>query len=587
MLGVREDEYSTDKHGPKAGRKSASLLSRIVTTAWTFALILALISCASADLNLRNDTKERWDCPACKGEETFTLDIYNFLGHDFDDNTESEKLSTPQLARAATESEAERSDEGFVHGEFLASIGEAEGSDVILDAGSDYATSHIQGAIPLYWDELLDENNNPKSVTEMAEIFGNAGISPDDSVVIYGDCAPCDGISVAPFVFWALRYVGHDDVKVLDGGLDEWKDAGKATERKANERPAVTYSPRARLGLLADYEGVAEGEYQLVDARTLQEFAADKISGAIHIDYEDVQTGGQVKSSEDLDDVFSGLDEEELVVVYSNAGARAAMVWYALQLMGYDSAIYTWNDWEANQPPVRAVLKEARAEPNPARPGPVVIYATFEVVPDEGNSATELFATETVTEETPSEDAAVEEDIPEDDGSEMVGSDETDESNHMEGSFVNETEIEEMISEATSMEEPTVKTMGCVACFDPVALYASGTSSSAVTGGVKLGSVASSTSTVPITAAGALIQDLDGEVVATIELASTMGDEYVGTWDATGVAEGVYTVTLAAAAGGKTTYFQDVLTIEIDNSAPLQETTNSAASNGIRKLGSY
>jgi len=593
MLGVREEEFSTDKHGPKAGRKSASSLSRIAKTVGALFLIFALISSASADITdeLRNDTKERWDCPACKGEETFELDIYNFLGHNPSViENEAQKPPGPQEARAAMESEAERSDEGFVHGEFLASIGEAEGSDVILDVGSDYDASHIQGAIPLYWDELLDENNNPKSVTEMAEIFGNAGISPDDSVVIYGDCAPCDGISVAPFVFWALRYVGHDDVKVLDGGLNGWKDAGKATERKANERPAVTYSPRARLGLLADYEGVAEGEYQLVDARTLQEFAADKISGAIHIDYEDVQTGGQVKSSEDLEDVFSGLDEEEPVVVYSNAGARAAMVWYALQLMGYESSIYTWNDWVANSPPVKAVLKEAWADPNPARPGPVKIYATFEVVPDEGDSATELFATVAVAEdETVAYDAvvdetvddAIDEVVQEDDGSEMVGSNETGES------VVSGPEIEEMISEATSMEEPTVKTMGCVACFDPVALYASGTNPSEIVGGVKLGSVAS-TSTAPITAAGALIQDLDGEVMAEIKMVSTMGDEYVGTWDATGAAEGVYTVTLAAAAGGKTSYFQDVLTIEIDNSAPLQETTtNSAASNGIRKLGSY
>ena len=145
-----------------------------------------------------------------------------------------------------------------------------------------------------------------------------------------------------------------------------------------------------------------------------------------------------------------------------------------------------------------------------------------------------------------------------------------------------------MISDAASMDmKPTVKTMGCVACFDPVTLYASGSNPSEVTGGVKLGSVGSTT-LAPITAAGALIQDQDGEVMATIELVSTMSDEHIGTWDATGAPEGVYTVTLAAAAGGKTSYFQDVLTIEISNSAPVQETaTTAAASNGIRKLSSY
>ncbi|KQC12530.1 MAG: hypothetical protein APR56_06345, partial [Methanosaeta sp. SDB] len=301
---------------------------------------------------------------------------------------------------------------------------------------------------------------------------------------------------------------------------------------------------------------------------------------------DEVQNKGKVRGSDDLADVFAGLDEDEPIVVYSNAGARAAMVWYALQLMGYESSLYTWNDWEANSPPVKAVLKDVRADPNPARPGPVKIYATFEVVPDEGDSATELFATETVAEESGSDEMVVE-------GSaagtgvaeEVVG--DYNGSNETDTSIVNGTEIEEMISEAASMEVPTVKTMGCVACFDPVTLYASGSNPSGIVGGVKLGSVGSTT-LAPITAAGALVQDQDGEVMATIELVSTMSDEYVGTWDATGAPEGVYTVTLAAAAGGKTSYFEDVLTIEIDSSAPVQETTtNSAASNDIRKLSSY
>lgn len=564
--------YSNDLPGKRAGRRSASFLSGVVIIAWTSALILAMISCASADLNISQEHLDRWDCPTCKGTATYDLDIYNFLGHDFESETTTEEAPGPKEARAAMENATEERNVGdFVHPEYLATVEDADSVDVILDVGSDYDSSHIKGSVPLYWEELLDDNNNPKSAAEMAEIFGNAGISPEDSVVVYGNCAPCDGISVAPFVFWALRYVGQDDVKVLDGGLDEWKAAGLATETKANERPAVTYTPRVRSSLLADYDGVAGGEYQLVDARTLQEYAADKISGAIHIDYDEVQTDDQVKSSEDLAEIFVGLDEDEPIVVYSNAGARAAMVWYALQLMGYEASIYTWNDWEANQPAVKAVLKEARADPNPARPGEVKIYATFDVVSDEDDSAAGLFAAETVTEVA----APVVDEIP----PEVNGSNET-------GKIINGTEIEEMIS-TPSMEEPMVKTMGCVACFDPVTLYASGSGTSEVTGGIKLGSVAD-TSTSKITAAGALIQNQAGDVMATIELASTLSDEYVGTWDATDAPDGTYIVTLAAATSGKTTYFEDVLTIEIDSSAPVQETTaTTSTSTGIRKLGSY
>lgn len=588
MLGVRREKSSIDRPGDGAGSRSASIWSRVGRTTWTLMIIFALLSCATADINeeLREDTKSRWDCPECKGESRNVLDIYNFLGHNPSaEESVGEKPPGPQEARAAMEGEAGGSAGGFVRGEFLASAEEADGSDVILDVGTEYDAVHIKGAVPLYWEELLDYENNPRSASEIAEIFGNAGISPEDSVLIYGDCATCDGISVAPIVFWALRYVGHDDVAVLDGGLDGWKAAGLPTERKANERPAVTYTPRVRSDLLADYDGVAAGRYQLVDARTFREFAADKITGAVNIDYSAVLTNGRMKGGEELAAVFAGLDKADPIVVYSNAGARASMVWYALQLMGYDSSLYTWNDWVAKRPPVKAVLKGARAEPNPARPGPVKIFAAFEVVPDEADSQDGLFGTiaasdEEAVGEVISDDPVVEvaaEDLPEIEGL----------PDEMNGSIASIDEIVVLIQEASSLERPVAKTMGCVACFDPVVLYASGANPSSITGGVKLGSVGK-TNIGAITAAGALIQNQDGDVMATIELAATLGDEHLGTWGASGAPDGLYTVTVAATAGGKTSYFEDVLTIEINSSAPVQETAATTdASSGIRKLGKY
>ncbi|HPE63471.1 MAG TPA: rhodanese-like domain-containing protein [Methanothrix sp.] len=618
MLGVRRKIKSADGECP-ASRRSGSLRS---WSLWVVAIaaILALVASATADLDIDDEHAGKWDCPACKGESNATLAIFDFLSdnptsvktqdlnsaqqaradmeagkeEDKELNSaqqaradmeagkeETEDLNSAQQARADMEAaRAEIGNRSYVHGEYLISAEDAEDADVILDVGSHYETSHIKGAIPLYWEELLDENNNPKSADEMAEIFGDAGISPEDSVVIYGRCEPCDDISVAPFVFWAMRYIGHDDVMVLDGGLDAWISAGLETETIANARPAANYTPQVRSGLLATYDEVASGEYQLIDARILEDFATYKIAGAIHIDYDEVQKSGIMKGSDDLADVFAGLDEDVPIVVYSYAGARAAMVWLALQLMGYESSVYSFNDWEENSPPVKAILKDARADPNPARPGPVNIYAHFEVVLDESSDG-EISTAEAVEEETTDENAT--------EGGENVTADVIiPDGNISEGDngSVDGTEIEEIISEALSVEEPTVKTMGCVACFDPVTLYASGSNPSNAVGGIKLGMIGSS-DLAPITAAGALIQDSEGEVVATIELESTLSGEYLGTWDATGASDGNYTVTLAAAAGGKTAYFEDVLTIEIDSSVPVEETTTDAATNGVRKLGSY
>ncbi|MDF0590358.1 rhodanese-like domain-containing protein [Candidatus Methanocrinis natronophilus] len=580
MLGVRRKGYSIDRPGYGSGRGSGIIGWRAGRRFAAFFLIMGLIVSTGVGLEIDQERLAKWDCPECKGESSFQLGIFEFLGHDPTRiETAGEAPPGPREARAAMEAEASGTTGGFVRGELLASAKDVEGSDVILDVGTGYATAHIKGAIPLYWEEFLDDDNNPRSAYEIAEILGRAGISPEDSVVIYGDCATCDGISVAPFVFWAMKYVGHDDVKLLDGGLDGWVDGGLPTERTANERSAVTYTPRPRLGLLADYDGVAAGRYQLVDARTFREFAADKIPRAVNIDYSAVLANGRMKGGEELAAVFSGLDKADPVVVYSNAGARASMVWYALQLMGYDSSLYTWNDWEANRPPVKAVFKSARAEPNPARPGPVKIFATFEVVADEAVSDAGLFGpiVPSVGAEDVEEAAEVEalEDLKVDvEGGILLGN-----------VTIDGADIEEMISSAP--QSPTVQTMGCVACFDPVALYASGGNPSSITGGVRLGSVGR-TEAGAITAAGALIQNEDGEIMATIELVPTLGDEHLGTWDASGAPNGFYTVTLAATAGSRTSYFEDVLTVEIDSSAPVQETgTTTAATSGIRKLGRY
>ena len=587
MSGVRRKDYSVGRPDEGAGRKSGCISKKVGRTVVAFFLVLGLIISAGAGLDIDQERLDRWDCPECKGETRNVLDIYNFLGHNPSAaETVGEAPPGPKEARAAMEGEASGTAGGFVRGGFLASAKEAGGYDVILDVGTEYDTLHIKGAVPLYWADLLDEENNPRSAPEIAEILGKAGISPEDSVLIYGDCATCDGISIAPFVFWAMRYVGHDDVAVLDGGLDGWVAAGNPTEKKANVRPAVAYTPRTRSDLLADYDGVTAGRYQLVDARTFREFAADKITGAVNIDYSAVLADGRMKGGEELAAVFSGLDKAKPVVVYSNAGARASMVWYALQLSGYESSLYTWNDWEAKRPPVKAVLKGVRAEPNPARPGPVKIFATFEVVPDEADLQDGLFGPMKASDEGAvgaviSDDLVLE--VPAEVLPDIEGL-----SNGTNGSIVGIDEIEDLIKEeASSPKKPVVSTMGCVACFDPVALYASGGNPSSITGGVKLGSVARN-QIGAITAAGALIQNRDGDVMATIELAATLGDYHLGTWDASGAPDGLYTVTLAAAAGGKTSYFEDVLTIEIDSSALVPETAATAAgSSGIRKLGRY
>lgn len=590
MLGVRNNSSNClSKDLPKGGH-SSEMWHKGILIIGTLIMIAGLISVSVAELEIDDEHKDKWDCPTCNGQDESQLAIFNFLGHNLTDGVDdSDKPSTAKLARAAMEAEEGRDFEDFVHPEYLISPDEVVDSDVILDVGQGYSTSHVKGAVPLYWETLLDEDNTPKSASEMSEVLGDAGVSPDDSVVIYGDCVECGGKSVATFVFWAMRYLGHDDVKVLDGGIDAWKEAEKPVESNSNSRPATVYTPRIKSSLLSDYASITSGQVQLVDARTLQEFASDKIPGAIHVDYEEILKNDQIKNGEDLGSIFEKLDEDLPVAIYSNAGAKASMIWYALQLMGYESSIYTWNDWLSHQSQSvkTVVLTAASAEPNPARPGPITIYASFDVVEAdadasetsifgepsvedssieenlvEGSSAEESLTEEIVVEEPSSEETVIENILAEDNATEDNSSDD---------------EIAKVPNEGDSEDDTVLTVMGCVACF-PAQIYAGGSTSTPLGGGVQLGSIGNT----PIAEAGALVQNDMGEEMARIVLTHTGGSEYAGIWDASDKPEGVYSVILAATAGGDPFYFEDSLTIVIDNSAPVPETT---ASSKYVKLG--
>ena len=84
-----------------------------------------------------------------------------------------------------------------------------------------------------------------------------------------------------------------------------------------------------------------------------------------------------MKSDVELRDLFSSLDKTLPVVVYSDTGAQAGSVWFALESLGYNASLYSWQDWMANQPGIPQ-LEDIRADPNPATQGsPVKITALF------------------------------------------------------------------------------------------------------------------------------------------------------------------------------------------------------------------
>jgi thiosulfate/3-mercaptopyruvate sulfurtransferase len=239
----------------------------------------------------------------------------------------------------------------------LAPIDEVNGSVIMLDI-SENATQHISGSVAVPYTKFLLNGTYLRSEFELEKLLGDAGISKSDPVVIYGECMPCGGgPAPATFVYWIMKSLGQENVRVLDGTVKDWELAGKPTAKDTAILPAKTYGPQINPDFSADYDYVLSGAAQIVDARSMQDFGAGSIPGAINIPYENVVINNKIRDEARLNRVFAFLDQSRPVVVYTNTGVKGSVVWFAMKLLGYDAKLYSYVNYWDNQ----AALSKADA----------------------------------------------------------------------------------------------------------------------------------------------------------------------------------------------------------------------------------
>ena len=261
--------------------------------------------------------------------------------------------TTPIAVKAASsESKPVVADAPAVRSEqsrkMLLPIGEVSGTDILLDI-SENATEHIPGSIAIPYTEFL-RNSSLKSVPEITEILGDAGISEKDPLVVYGECMPCGGgPAPADYVYLMLKSLGQENVRVLDGTVEDWAAAGKSTAKETTIKPPQKYTPQFTPDLMATYDYVKSGSAQILDARAMEAFGTGSIPGAINVPYESVLDDKKIKDEAKLERVFATLSKNRPVVVYTETGVKASVVWFALELMGYDARLYSYENWLVNQ----------------------------------------------------------------------------------------------------------------------------------------------------------------------------------------------------------------------------------------------
>ena len=193
-------------------------------------LILSLISGADAGCSSCGKATENWDPTAFLNSDiTVPYGSGSQRSADANNSTRSEIIQP-----------AYRVDPSLQSG-LLRQIADLSSSDVVVDVSNDnsYFGSHIQGAAYVPSRSFLNDNGKLLSAEEMAAILGDAGISRDDSVVVYSDSMDS---GASTFAVWALQYLGQKDVRLLDGSFYDYSAAGLPVESGQSGRAIASAS---------------------------------------------------------------------------------------------------------------------------------------------------------------------------------------------------------------------------------------------------------------------------------------------------------------------------------------------------------
>lgn len=234
-----------------------------------------------------------------------------------------------------------------------------------------YETSHIPGAFYLDLNQDLSSpvqqhgGRHPlpdlvgltEKLSAIGVRSGNGQTSPS-WVVAYDDSR----FAFASRLWWLLRYLGHDQVAVLDGGLRAWQEAGYPV---TSDYPVATpgeFIPQLRSRQVVDMETVKAGkdrpEVMLVDSREGERYRGERepidpiaghIPGAVNYPWQEATTeAGYVQPAEFHQHRWAEAKQAQEVWVYCGSGVTACVNLLSLELAGVSTGklyVGSWSDW--------------------------------------------------------------------------------------------------------------------------------------------------------------------------------------------------------------------------------------------------
>jgi len=234
-----------------------------------------------------------------------------------------------------------------------------------------YDKGHIPGAVGWNWQTQLQDGVRRDLIEKEAleELLGKSGISNDTGILLYGD----NNNWFAAYAFWQLKYHGHENVRLIDGGRKKWvaegreltTDAPRVKEVRYHAKPADESIRAYRTDVLKIVEKEEPG--QLVDVRSADEYTgkilappglaetalrAGHIPSAQNVPWaQAANEDGTFKSHDELEKLYGGkgVKGQQPVIAYCRIGERSSHTWFVLKyLLGYDNVRNydgSWTEW--------------------------------------------------------------------------------------------------------------------------------------------------------------------------------------------------------------------------------------------------
>lgn len=226
-----------------------------------------------------------------------------------------------------------------------------------------FAQGHIPGAVhfDLFGLSLVDTSPAPLTafMAMIAHVLEMRGVDEKKEVVFYEQTS---GMRAARGL-WFLEYFGHSNVKILDGGIRAWREAGYPVTTEAIAPKSARLKSEERRDVLATADDVLKAlerqDVCILDTRSDDEYMGKNIRaarggaipGAIHIEWtQNLDPNGRYKSDAELKAMYekAGISPQKEVIPYCQGGYRSAHSYLALRLIGFPKVrnyLGSWKEW--------------------------------------------------------------------------------------------------------------------------------------------------------------------------------------------------------------------------------------------------